>query len=40
MLLNKKTREGAGMKETPLWFIWIPLGAILLVLLINTFIVS
>ena len=27
------------MKETILWFIWIPLGAILLVLLINTFVV-
>lgn len=37
---QQKPRGEARMKDTPLWFIWIPLAAILLVLLINTFVVS
>jgi type VI protein secretion system component VasF len=37
---QQKPGKEARMKDTPLWFIWIPLAAILLVLLINTFIVS
>jgi hypothetical protein len=32
--------EEAGMNDAIVWFIWIPAGVILLVLLINTFVIS
>ena len=37
--LPENPGEETRMKDTLLWFVWIPAAAILLVLLINTFVI-